>query len=167
MLPEALPVFPPDVQPSGSYGEALAGLVDWQRLKSRNYGEEQARKADWVGVHPHVMEFHRVLKKRCERLGIPMYAHEAMRSIDRQRDLYAQGVTKAKGRDGPHTQGFAFDFVHSAKGWNLDKRQWSLIGHIGSELSISAGIPMVWGGDFKSIYDPAHWELKDWRLLVK
>ncbi|MBX8785568.1 M15 family metallopeptidase, partial [Ochrobactrum sp. GRS2] len=60
--------------------------------------------------------------------------------------------------------GMAVDIIHGTKAYDLDRKAWSLLSHIGKEISVQAGIPVTWGGDWK-FYDPAHWELKNWKAL--
>lgn len=137
-------------------------MVDRPFLQSRKWQEQQTRA--WrEEAHPDILEFERVFIKRLTRQGIPAFASEVMRTAERQNDLYALGHSKAKGGQSPHQYGCAVDIVHSVKGWNLDRQQWDLLAHIGKELATQKGIKLVWGGDFESLYDPAHWELADWR----
>ena len=42
-----------------------------------------------------------------------------------------------------------------------------MIGGVGKEVARKMGLRVTWGGDFKSLYDPAHWELTDWRTVRK
>lgn len=91
-----------------------------------------------------------------------MYAHNMVRTSAQQQELYVRGVSKAKGFDSPHPNGCAVDIVHSTRAWDLTKSEWSMLGHIGKELAAQNGFKLVWGGDW-SFYDPAHWELANWR----
>lgn len=63
----------------------------------------------------------------------------------------------------PHQFGMAVDIAHLTRAWDLTAKEWAVIGLIGKEVARKRKIRIVWGGDFKSIYDPAHWELADWK----
>ena len=103
--------------------------------------------------------------KRVFKLGVPIFAHSVIRGSADQNRLYREGHSKARAGESPHNYGAAVDLIHGTKGWNLTRKQWAIIGHIGKELAIQAGHKVTWGGDFKSLYDPAHWELTEWRAI--
>lgn len=134
-------------------------------MKSQTYQTQQWR-AVVEGAHPGILDFSRMLVKRMAKLNVPMYAHCIVRTEDEQRKLFIDGFTKDSPDDGlwPHKCGAA-DIVHGVKQWGLDKHQWALVGHVGKEIVAPAlGLKVVWGGDWK-FYDPAHWELANWREL--
>lgn len=136
-------------------------MADRPFLNSQKWQEQQWR-AFREDCHFDIWEFEKRFIKRMTKLGIPMFASEVWRSKQRQAELLAQG--KSKTDDGPHMYGCAIDLVHSVKGWNLNAREWALVGHIGKEIAAQAGIKLVWGGDWE-FYDPAHWEVADWRVI--
>lgn len=144
-----------------SISEALLRLRDAQFLKSTKY-QEQQWKAVRNGAHSDILDFERLFVRKLKRLGVPMYAHNMVRTTAQQQELFVRGVTNAKGFDSPHPNGCAVDIVHSIRHWELTKAEWLTIGHIGKELAVQNGFKLVWGGDWK-FYDPAHWELANWR----
>lgn len=128
--------------------------------------QDQLNRADFEGADPDIVEFQYKFRRRLQSLGVPMFVHCCIRSVEDQQAAYATGVSRARpDRPYPH-RAFAIDLIHAKLGW-MDRppipHAWDLIGHIGKEVSISSGIPITWGGDFKSLYDPAHWELLDWK----
>ena len=128
---------------------------------------KQTMRAVRDGCHPRIIAFEKVFIARMNKLGIPMYAHCMMRTRADQRRAYVQGFSRNDGsKDFPHL-GCAVDIVHGLKHWELSKDSWSMLGHIGKELAVQNGLHVRWGREFKSIYDPAHWELEDWRHLVQ
>lgn len=175
---EVDPIFPPDLVQSGGFSEALRGMVNREFLASEKH-VHQHRRAIRAGAHPAILEFEKAFTRRMAKLGVPMHASEVYRTPERQNDLYALGNSKAKAGQSPHQFGLAVDLIHSVKGWNLDERQWKLIGHVGKEVAKkvrfgyldakgeyhTAHVEFEWGGDFQSIYDPAHWQLVDWKQL--
>lgn len=124
----------------------------------------QGTKADWQNTDPEIQVFAARYIEAARGAGIPLYAHNAFRTHDHQLDLVKRGVSRAKPPNAPHVQGKAVDIVHSIYHWQNDftDDDWSLLGRIGKDVATRAGIDIVWGGDWK-FYDPAHWELSDWR----
>jgi hypothetical protein len=57
----------------------------------------------------------------------------------------------------------AVDMVSTNYAWELTKAEWFAIGVIGKRVAERLDIDVVWGGDWTRPYDPAHWELADWR----
>lgn len=142
----------------------LLALENRAFLQSPDYRDQQLR-ADQVGAHPIIREFSRLfIRRMARRFGVPMFAHNMVRDAATQRALYVQGVTKAPAGASPHNFGCAVDIVHSRLAWGLAEQSWTMLGHIGKELAHQNGWKLVWGGDWK-FYDPAHWELADWREL--
>ncbi|SEQ49391.1 D-alanyl-D-alanine carboxypeptidase [Devosia sp. YR412] len=141
-------------------------MADKPFLASSRYQEQQWR-ANRTGAHPDILEFEKRFIRRMAKLDVPMFASEVIRSSQRQEDLYALGHSKARAGQSPHGYGCAVDLVHSVHGWNLDRKAWEVIGHVGQEIVTQAGLAIVslaWGGDWK-FYDPAHWEIADWRMV--
>lgn len=147
-----------------SYAEGLKALRNADFLASPKYKEQQGR-ADRKGAHYDILEFERSFIRRMARLGVPMYCSELRRSKADQDAAYARGVSNAKGGQSAHNFACAVDIIHSVKGWKLTKTEWALIGHIGKEVASGLGVRLVWGGDWKNPWDPAHWEIAGWRTL--
>ena len=129
--------------------------------------QEQQWRADREGAHPHILEFEKLLIRRLAKLGVPMFASELNRSLERQNDLYALGNSRARAGESAHQYGCAVDVVHSVHGWNLGPKGWALVGHVGKELAAQRGLKVTWGGDFAKLWDPAHWELAEWREVKR
>lgn len=155
---------PPPAPPDVDYRSALAGIADKAFFLTNRYGEQQWR-ADRDGAHEDILLFERTFRARLKRLDVPVFAHCVIRGEDEQNAAYKRGVSKARWLESPHNFGMAVDIIHSTKAWDLTERQWAIFGHLGKEVAAALGIPITWGGDFKSLWDPAHWELKDWRAL--
>lgn len=174
-MPQAELPFPGDEPGVGpAFDDALRALRDRDFCQSQKFQEQQWRAVrttkDGGGVYPDLLEFERVFIKRMRALGVPMFCAEAIRSAERQNELFALGVSKARAGLGAHEFGLAVDIVHGTKAWNLTKRQWALVGHVGKEAARSVGflvdddkarnasVRLIWGGDW-GFYDPAHWEV--------
>lgn len=123
-----------------------------------------------AGVHPRlIVAVTRILNAMAE-LGFPMLVTDGVRTAAQQQALYAQG------RGGPgkivtHTDGVVKRSNHQLKddgfghavdcaflvdgkpSWD-DAHPWALYGAMAKALGL------VWGGDWKSIVDRPHIELK-------
>jgi hypothetical protein len=131
---------------------------------------EQQTRADRTGALDDLLLFEKAYIRRLREVGIPAFSHCIMRGDEQQLRLYQKGVSKALPGQSPHKYGCALDVIHSIHGWNLpdsdkgrESKCWEVMRHIGFEVADSIGVEMVNGGDFESLWDPAHWELKNWR----
>lgn len=147
----------------GGLEGALRTLQHEQHLLSPKYQDQQWR-ANRYGAHSDILDFERAFVRRMKKLGVPMFAHNMVRSLGDQQKLYAEGVTRTKS-DSPHMFGCAVDIVHGVRAWDLTRAEWSILGHIGKEVAKGLGLKLTWGGDWQ-FYDPAHWELTDWRKIA-
>lgn len=146
-----------------AYADELRGMVDRSFCFSQKYGEQQGR-ADRTGAQPDILDFERKLVKRASKLGVPLFAHCVVRGSQEQNRLFKLGHSKARAGESPHNYGAAVDLIHGTRAWALTPRQWAIIGHLGKELATQAGLKVTWGGDWE-FYDPAHWELTEWRAI--
>lgn len=145
------------------YGVDLRAMVDKPFCFSQKWQDQQTR-ADRTDAHPDIVEFERRLISRFRKLGVPMFGHCVNRGAKEQNSLFVRGLSKARYGQSPHNFGMAVDIVHGTKAWDLTRRQWDVVGHVGKEVAAALGLKVVWGGDW-DFYDPAHWELKTWREL--
>lgn len=145
------------------YGADLRAMMDKPFCYSQRYVDQQGR-ADRKDAHPDLLAFEKRLVARAKKLGVPLFAHCVNRGAKEQNSLYVRGLSKARYGQSAHNYGLAVDIVHGTKAWDLTRRQWDVIGHLGKEVAAAMGIKVVWGGDWK-FYDPAHWELKYWREI--
>lgn len=144
-----------------AYGAELRAITDRSFCLSERYKAQQSR-VPRAGSHPDIVEFERRFVVRCRKIGVPLFAHCFLRTAVEQNKLFAAGASKARAWESPHNFGLAVDIIHGTKAWDLTRKQWELVGHIGKEVAAQVGLKVVWGGDWK-FYDPAHWELANWR----
>lgn len=151
----------PSAHQPGSVNAAGRGLVAWETINSARFLERRSR-ADGAAAHPLIDRFARELCEACWRRGWPMYAVEFVRSKERQNYLEGIGRSKARFGSSPHNFGLAVDIVHYGRGWGLTEQEWALVGLLGKEVGRRLNVHVDWGGDWK-FYDPAHWQLSDWK----
>ncbi len=126
-------------------------------------------------LHPDLQKKYAQLIKLCSKKGIKIGVAECLRTKAEQDALYAKGrtapgkiVTNAKGSSysSMHQWGVAFDFYLkmdidgdgqiSDDAYNNAKKTFNQVG------ALAKSIGLEWGGDWKSIKDLPHIQLKDW-----
>lgn len=122
-------------------------------------------RADYQGIPHPLADFTRQLYKQMRKLGFPVYVHTCLRSSEDQENMFLEGYSTL--RSGPHQRSCAVDIVHATMHWNAPKPFWDLIGVTGKAIIKSNGFPIDWGGDFKTFYDPAHWQMTRWQSFPK
>lgn len=107
------------------------------------------------GVHPDLV---RVVKRAISISDIDFTVIEGLRSVPRQKELFAKGATKTM--RSRHIHGFAVDIAPYVAGsirWD-----WPLFDKIEEAMKKAAkleNVSVTWGGDWKSFKDGPHWEL--------
>jgi hypothetical protein len=156
-------------QPADRMAKAMEAMRDVEFLHSRKH-QEQHWRANRVGAHPQILEFSDKLIKRARGLGIPLFAHTIVRSEQDQAQMYLKGVSRDTPADGQWPHRFAaVDIIHGTQGYMDGLHSipfgWDVLGHLGKQVAHSMNVQMTWGGDWK-FYDPAHWELANWKEIV-
>jgi len=122
----------------------------------------QHDRANWYATRAEIKEFAAYYIEAARSVGIPLYVHGAFRTKATQDGLKAAGRSRASWPRAPHCQGAAVDVVHCAYHWDMTPNEWAWLGKVGKDVADRRGIEITWGGDW-NFYDPAHWELSDWR----
>lgn len=154
----------------------------WQapeRLQAHNFlrstgHDQQHLRADWAYVDLRLAYWAAHFIFQAKRRGIPLYVHSALRDKATQDAHYANGTSKLRYPRSAHNIGEAVDIVHGLFHWEMTRQEWSLLGVLGrlSLERVNAMLPkarrlsLTWGGDWK-FYDPAHWEISDYRPRLR
>ena len=109
------------------------------------------------------------VKKQMDRELIIIFGY---RSLEEQTKLYEQGrsapgniVTRAQAGQSPHNFNCAVDcWVMSEDGKSIDWNN-SDFKNIARSHAAAVSDKIVWGGNFQSLSDMPHWELKSWRMV--
>ena len=115
----------------------------------------QASLARLKGVHPDLTK---VVRRAIEITPVDFRVLEGLRSPARQRKLKSAGASTIL--NSRHITGHAIDFAALIDGkvdWS-----WPLYARIAAAFKQAAkekGVPIVWGGDWKSFKDGGHIEL--------
>jgi peptidoglycan L-alanyl-D-glutamate endopeptidase CwlK len=116
-----------------------------------------------------VKPYARSLIHRATSAGINIKIISGLRTYEEQDALYAQGrttpgkkVTNAKGGQSNHNFGIAFDIgVFEGAKYLDDSPKYKTVGILGAELGLE------WGGNWKSIVDQPHFQLRPaWAKLL-
>lgn len=116
-------------------------------------------------LHAEVQPYARALVQRAADHGITIKVISGTRTYEEQNELYAKGrtapgsiVTNARGGFSNHNFGIAFDIgVFEGSSYRDESPKYKAVGAIGQELGLD------WGGNWKSIQDEPHFQLRpDW-----
>lgn len=105
------------------------------------------------GVHPDLVK---VVELAIKITKEDFTVIEGIRNIERQRKLLAQGFTKTL--NSRHLTGHAVDICPYPIDWN-DHQRFTTVSQAMKEAAQRLGVPIVWGGDWKSGWDKPHYEL--------
>ena len=106
-----------------------------------------------LGVHPDLVKV--ILEAQAQ---IPFRVTEGLRSLERQKQLLAEGKTKTL--DSRHLTGHAVDVVALVDGKvSWDFPHYQKIANVVKHAAASRCVPIVWGGDWQSLKDGPHFEL--------
>jgi len=108
-----------------------------------------------VGVHPDLV---RVVKRAIGESPLDFTVLEGLRTIERQKVLFAKGATKTM--NSRHLTGHAVDLapvINGTVSWD-----WPLYDRLALTVLAAAkdeGVPITWGGSWVTFKDGPHWEL--------
>lgn len=114
------------------------------------------------GVHPDLVK---VVKRAIEISDIDFTVTEGVRTMERQKELVAAGASKTmKGRHIPGNNKCGMSCAVDLAAVVAGKVDWSwpLYPKIASAMKAAAkelGVPIEWGGDWKSFKDGPHYQL--------
>ena len=147
--------------------------------------------ADINLLRPKTKKLCELFIEACRKAGINLVITQTLRSMELQDAYYSQGrnslsivntkrkkanlspitekenksiVTKATAGSSPHNYGFAWDIACIVNG-KVDYNNLELYkkcGDVAKTISFE-GYTIEWGGNFKSIKDYPHFQLKNWK----
>lgn len=144
---------------------AMRSMIDREFCLTERYKAQQLR-ALREGAHPDILEFEKRFITRLRKQGVPLFAVCLNRSASQQNSAFRRGYSKARAGQSAHNYGMAVDIIHGVKAYDLHRDAWRILSHIGKEVAVQAGIGIVSGADWK-FWDPAHWELREWKTLSR
>lgn len=151
-----------------------------ERLKAPNFISStghlsQWDRADWAYVDLRLAYWAALFQEAARKRGIPLYVHCALRDKATQDAHYAKGTSKVRYPHSAHNIGEAVDIVHGLYHWDMSRQEWALLGVLGklalervnAQLPKDRKLHLTWGGDWQSFWDPAHWEISDYRARTR
>jgi peptidoglycan L-alanyl-D-glutamate endopeptidase CwlK len=110
---------------------------------------------------------HRVLLRAMTTMPFDVQVICTSRSMEAQQAAYDSGHSKAKPGQSAHdwSPSLAYDLAPLPIDWNDTARFGVMADHIKTAAAVE-NVQVVWGGDWKSIKDFPHFELKNWRSLT-
>jgi peptidoglycan L-alanyl-D-glutamate endopeptidase CwlK len=111
---------------------------------------------------PEVQPYARALIGKASAAGITIKVISGLRTYDEQNELYRQGrdkpgsiVTNARGGFSNHNFGIAFDIgVFEGTKYLDESPKYKAVGALGTDIGLE------WGGNWKSIQDEPHFQLR-------
>ncbi|WP_323717584.1 M15 family metallopeptidase [Paracoccus aminovorans] len=143
-------------------------------LRSPSY-TVQLERADWNHCDPRLMYWAARFVDAAKKRGIPLYVHCALRGEAEQKRVYAAGNSRARYPSSAHNIGEAVDIVHGVFHRQMTRDEWRylhvlgqlVLDRVNAELPKAQKLNLTWGGNFRSLYDPAHWEVSDYRNRLR
>ncbi len=131
----------------------------WTIIENFRFGKDRGNLpmiTDLDALHPYFRDKVSTLISLCKAKGIQLAIVESYRTHAKQNEYKAmgKGYTRSGGGKSKHQYGLAIDvvpMVDSVAQWD-NPRLWRKVGSIGEQLGLR------WGGRWKSLYDPGHFE---------
>lgn len=139
--------------------DSLTAWTEWETAENYTFGKDRGNLqmiTDLQALHPYFRDKIVKLIANCKKIGIEVSVVESFRTKSKQAEYFGMGkkYTRSAGGKSKHQYGLACDIVPMINGlaqWD-DKKLWKRIGMEGEKLGLR------WGGRWRSIYDPAHFE---------
>lgn len=163
----------PVIQPVPVLKDVNDAVKHYQRPKDFFTAEHYLRsydRADYQGAPNQIRLFTWRFMRALRARGLPFYVHTCWR------DPLTQQILKDKGNSnlssGPHQRSAAVDIVSAIDHWEIPDPVWYYVGTLGESVARGMhfgkgldGQPLKieWGGRWDDPFDPAHWQLSDWK----
>lgn len=117
-------------------------------------------RAKLGGAHP---DLRKVIERAAELSPLDFTVLEVVRTVARQRDLVAKGASKTmKSRHIPGADGFSHAVDLAPMDGGQVSWSWPLynkLAPIVKQAAKEVGVPIEWGGDWRTFKDGPHWQL--------
>ena len=116
---------------------------------------DEKSKERLAGVKP---DLQKVINKAAELSEVQFRVIEGLRTLERQKYLLKKGATRTlRSR---HITGHAVDiapYINGQISW--DWKYYNPLSKVVKKAAAEVGIPIEWGGDWKTFKDGPHWQL--------
>ena len=171
---------PDAAQASERFFDLPSDIGAWdvpERLQAPNFMRTDAYlkqwdRADWQHVDRRLMRWSALFIEYARKRNIPLYVHSAYRTREEQQLLLSRNVTRTL--HSAHRIGEAVDIVHGVYHWDMTPQEWRFLQVIGNRaldrvnatLKKADKLELTWGGNW-SFYDPAHWQITDYKTRFR
>ncbi|MDH4057512.1 MAG: M15 family metallopeptidase [Cyclobacteriaceae bacterium] len=139
--------------------DTLSLWKDWSFVENYSFGKNRGgipMITELNALHPYFRDKVYLLIQKCKAKGIDLAVVESYRTRAKQSEYKSMGkkYTRSGAGKSKHQYGLAIDVVPIVNGeaqWH-NKYLWKRIGVIGEQLGLR------WGGRWRSLYDPGHFE---------
>lgn len=120
-----------------------------------NFKFSQRSENNLRGVHPDLVK---VVRLALELSPVDFGITEGLRTVERQKQLVAEG--KSQTMNSRHISGHAVDvFAYPTPAGSWDWQCYQQISQAFKQAGKNLGIPVEWGGDWKTLKDGPHFQL--------
>lgn len=156
-----------DIEVSEPHRAALKKIAHPAYFAQRKHERDLVSSQIWdERGHPQLRDFTLAVIRELHRYSVPLKCYNIYRGEKEQNEAFNKGHSKARWGQSPHNFGLATDLIHATVGWGdnvtFPEEAWEAISVIAKEIARRQDLPVVWGGDWK-FWDPAHYELRDWK----
>ena len=136
--------------------------MDYPRSKVNDFVFSKRSLRNLEGVHPDLV---RVVRRALELTEVDFVVVEGIRTLEKQRQYVESGASKTM--NSRHLTGHAVDLI-ALVGMtvNWDLINYERIAAAMKEAGMELGIPVEWGGDWKTFKDGPHFQLP-WKEYPK
>jgi len=136
--------------------------MDYPRNKVNDFVFSKRSLRNLEGVHPDLVK---VVRRALELTEVDFVVVEGIRTEEKQRQYVEAGASKTM--NSRHLTGHAVDLVAWVGGTvNWDLTNYEKIAAAMKEAGRELGIPVEWGGDWKTFKDGPHFQLP-WKEYPK
>lgn len=122
---------------------------------ANNFKFSQRSENNLRGVHPDLVK---VARLALELSPVDFGITEGLRTVERQKQLVAEG--KSQTMNSRHISGHAVDvFAYPTPAGSWDWQYYQQISQAFKQAGKNMGIPVEWGGDWKTLKDGPHFQL--------
>ena len=122
---------------------------------TNNFKFSQRSENNLRGVHPDLVK---VVRLALELSPVDFGITEGLRTVERQKQLVAEG--KSQTMNSRHISGHAVDvFAYPTPAGSWDWQYYQQISQAFKQAGKNLGIPVEWGGDWKTLKDGPHFQL--------
>ena len=135
--------------------------MDYPRSKVNDFVFSKRSLRNLEGVHPDLV---RVVRRALELTEVDFVVVEGIRTLEKQRQYVESGASRTM--NSRHLTGHAVDFIAWVGTVNWDLVNYEKIAAAMKEAGRELGIPVEWGGDWKTFKDGPHFQLP-WKEYPK